>query len=141
MLGALLIEAELAIDVGTLMIPAKHEEILWIADFEGKQKAHRLNTLATSIDVVPEEQEVRFWWVLADLEDAQEILVLSMDVSTHVERWLQLDEDGLAEVDLADFLTEPDNLGSSQTSWGAYGTVFDGEKLFDDGFHGHPESE
>jgi hypothetical protein len=110
MLDTLLVEPELPVDVRALMIAAQHEEVLWVADFEGKQKAHCLYALTTSIDIVSQKQEIGFRWVPTYFKDAEKILVLTVDVTAHVERRLELKKDRLTQIDLADFLAKPNYL-------------------------------
>jgi hypothetical protein len=93
--------------------------------------------LAPAIDVVPKEKIVGTRRVLADVEQAKKILILSVDVTTDCDRRLELKEHWLIEVDLADLLAEPNNLDSREASRGSEGGVFDGQKLVENLFQRH----
>lgn len=78
---AFVVEAVDTVDRGALMVSTQNEEILGILDLVRKQQADRLQGLFSAIDVVAEEEVVRFWWESAILEQAEKIVVLAMNVT------------------------------------------------------------
>ncbi len=67
------------------MVAAEDEEILWVLDLIREEKANGLQRLLASVDVISEEQIVGFRWESTILEQTEEIIVLTMDVTTNLE--------------------------------------------------------
>lgn len=63
------------------MIAPQHKEVLRVLDFVGKQQTYRFERLLATVDVVPKEEVVGFWREAAVLEQPEQIVILSMDVS------------------------------------------------------------
>lgn len=63
------------------MVAAQDEKVLGILDLVGEEQADGLQRLLATIDVVTEEEVVGLWWEAAVLEQAQQIVVLSVDVA------------------------------------------------------------
>ena len=51
-LGALLAKSKILVDVSVLVITTQQEDLSGVLEFESKQKAENLETLATTIDIV-----------------------------------------------------------------------------------------
>jgi hypothetical protein len=106
------------------VVAAKNEEILGVLDLVCEKQADGLQGLLTSVDVIAEEEVVRFGWETAVLEQTEQVVVLSMYITTNLEscqlgsttlpgavraeliatdfyRRFQLKQDGLADEDLA----------------------------------------
>jgi hypothetical protein len=66
--------------------------------------------LAAPVNVVTEEEVIRAWRILTVVKETEEILELSVDISTDRERRLEFEENRLIQIDLTGFLAEPDNL-------------------------------
>jgi len=49
---ALIIEAIDSVDGSTLMVPSKHEEVLWVLDLVCKKKADVLQRLFSSVHII-----------------------------------------------------------------------------------------
>ena len=79
---ALIIEAVDAVDAGALVISAKNEKVLGILDLVCEEQADGLERLLASVDIVAEEKVVGFRWEATILEQAQEIVVLPVNVTT-----------------------------------------------------------
>ena len=77
----LVVEAVDAVDGRALVVAAQHEEVLRVLDLVCEQQADGLERLLAAIDVVAEEEVVRFGREAAVLEQAQEIVVLSVNVA------------------------------------------------------------
>ena len=68
------------------MVATQHEEVLWIFDLVREEQADRLEGLLATVDVVSEKEVIRFWWEAAVLEQAQEVVVLSVDITADLTR-------------------------------------------------------
>lgn len=60
-LFTLIVEPIDAVDRGTLMVASKQEEVLWVFDLVGQQKADGFQGLFPSVHVVTQEKVVCFW--------------------------------------------------------------------------------
>lgn len=67
---ALIVETVNAVDGCALVVATKHEEVLWVFDLVCEEQANRFQGLFATIDVVTEEEVVRFGWESAVLEQA-----------------------------------------------------------------------
>ena len=64
------------------MVPTQDEEILWIFDLVREKQANGFKGLLASVDVVPEEEVVRFGWESSVFKEAEKIVILAMDITT-----------------------------------------------------------
>jgi hypothetical protein len=78
---ALVVKAVYSVDRGRLVIASQQEEVLGVFDFIGQQQTDGLETLLASVNIIPQEQVVRVGWVLAILEQSQQVVVLAMHVA------------------------------------------------------------
>lgn len=69
------------------MIAAEDEEVLWVLDLVCQEEADGLERLLTPIDVVTEEKVVCFRREPTILEEAQQVVVLSVDITTDLSKW------------------------------------------------------
>jgi hypothetical protein len=83
---ALIVKAVDAVDGGALVVAAKHEEVLGVLDLVRKQQADSLQRLLAAIDIVTEEEVVRFGWEAAVLEQTEQVVVLAMYITADLER-------------------------------------------------------
>jgi hypothetical protein len=63
------------------VVPSQDEEVLGILDLVREQQADRLERLLATIDVVAQEQVIRFWGKAAVFEQTEEIIVLAVDIT------------------------------------------------------------
>lgn len=63
------------------MVASEKEEVLWVLDLVGEEKADRLEALLAAVDVVTEEEVVGLRWEATVLKEAEKVEVLAMDVS------------------------------------------------------------
>lgn len=63
------------------MVATQNEEVLWILDLVGQEKADGLERLLATVDVVTEKQVVRLWGETTIFEQAEEVIVLTVDVA------------------------------------------------------------
>lgn len=87
---AFVVESVDAVDAGALVVSAQDEEVLWVLDLVGEQEADRFERLLAAINVIAEEEVVGFWWEPAVLEQTQEVIVLSVDVTADLEGYVSL---------------------------------------------------
>ena len=73
------------------MIPPEKEEVLRVLDFVCEEQYYALNGLLTSVDIVPKKEIVLFGRVAAELEDLEEVLKLSMNISHDLDGSFQLE--------------------------------------------------
>jgi hypothetical protein len=83
---AFVVEAIDAVDGCALVVAAEHEEVLGILDLVCKQQANGLQRLLAAVDVVTEEEVVRFGWKSAVLEQTEKIVVLAMYITADLVR-------------------------------------------------------
>ena len=76
------------------MIAAEDEEVLGIFDLVGEEEANGLERLLASIDVIAEEEIVGFGRESTILEQTEQVIVLSMDVTCDVSSPYQLERRG-----------------------------------------------
>ena len=67
--------------MAALVVPAEDEEVLGVFDLVSEEKANRLERLLATVDVVSEEKVIRFRWETAVFEEAEQIIVLAMDIA------------------------------------------------------------
>ena len=77
----LVVEAVNAVDAGAFVIAPEDEKVLRVLDLVGKEQADRLHALLASVDVVAQEQVVRLGRESAILEQAQQVVVLAVNVA------------------------------------------------------------
>lgn len=69
------------IDTGALVVASQQEEVLRILDFVGEQQTDRFQRLLSSVHVVAQEQIIRVRWEVAVLKQAQQVIILPMDIT------------------------------------------------------------
>lgn len=82
---ALIVEAVNAVDGGALVVPAEDEEVLGVLYLVGEEQAYSLEGLLASVDVVAKEQVVSLRGEAAVLEEAQQVVVLPVDIAADLE--------------------------------------------------------
>jgi hypothetical protein len=98
---ALVVEAVDTVDGSTLVVSAENEEVFGVLDLVGEEEADGLERLLTSVDVVAEEKVVGLGGETAVLKQAQQIVVLTVDIAADLDGSLKLKEDGLGDENLA----------------------------------------
>ena len=78
---ALIIEAIDSVDLGTLVVTSKQEEVLRVLDFVAKKETDCFNGLLSTIDVVSQEEVIGLRGEATILKDAKQVVVLSMDIT------------------------------------------------------------
>lgn len=63
------------------MVATQNEEVLGVLDLVGQEKADGLERLLATVDVVTKEQVVCLWGKAAVFEQAEEVIVLTVDVA------------------------------------------------------------
>ncbi|GMT10531.1 hypothetical protein PFISCL1PPCAC_1828, partial [Pristionchus fissidentatus] len=95
----LFIEAVDTVDGGTLVVTTEHEEVLGSLDLVAEHEDDGLNVLSSSVHVVSQEEIVGIGRESFLVEDTKEIRILSVDISAHDHRGIDLDEGGLTGED------------------------------------------
>jgi len=67
------------------VVTTENEEVLGVLDLVGQEEADGLEGLLATVDVVAEEEVVRFGREAAVFEQAQKIIVLPVDVTTDLD--------------------------------------------------------
>jgi len=75
------VKAVNSVDGGTLVVAAKDEKVFRVLDLVCEEKTNRLERLFASIDIVTEKEVVCFWGKAAILEQAEEVVILPVDVA------------------------------------------------------------
>lgn len=81
---ALVVETVDAVDAGALVVAAKNEEVFGVLDLVCEEQADGLEGLLAAVDIVTEEKVVCFGREATVLEQAQEIVVLSMYITANL---------------------------------------------------------
>ena len=74
-------EAVDSVDGSALVVSSEQEEVVRVFNFVCQEKADRFDALLTSINIISEEQVVALGWEPSVVEQAQEILVLSVNIA------------------------------------------------------------
>jgi len=129
---AFVVETVDSVDGGALVVSSEDEEVLWVFDLVGEQKADGLEGLLSTIDVISQEEIVGLWWESSILEKAEQVVVLSVDISADLDWGLELEKDWLGDEDLAGLLAQSANLGLGQIDWLSWSRSSDLQKSLDD---------
>lgn len=78
---ALIIEPINPIYLRVLVVTSEEENLVGVADLEGEKQAYRLQALFPTINVVPEEEVAGRGWIASVLEQSEQVLVLSVDIT------------------------------------------------------------
>lgn len=81
---ALVVEAVDTVDRGALVVTAKNEEIFWVFDLVCEEETDGFERLLASVYIVAEEEVVGLWWETSVLEQAQEVVVLAVNITTYL---------------------------------------------------------
>ena len=111
---ALVVEAVDAVDGGALVVAAEDEEVLGILDLVRQQETYCFQGLLAAVDVVAEEYVVGLRRESAVFEKAEEVVVLSVNVTADLDRGLELQEHGLADQEVAAAEAQHLDLGLRQ---------------------------
>ncbi len=78
---ALVVEAVDAVDRGALVVATEDEEVLGVLDLVREEEADGLERLLATVNVVAKEEVVGFWGEAAILEQAEQVVILAVDVA------------------------------------------------------------
>ena len=78
---ALIVETINAVDRSALMVATENEKVLGVLDLVGQQQADGLERLLPAVDVVTEEEVIGLGREATVLEEAQEVVVLAVDIA------------------------------------------------------------
>ncbi len=87
---ALIVESVNTVDGRALVIAAENKEVLGILDLVCEEQADGFETLLAAVHVIAEKEVVGFWWEPAVLEEAEEIVVLPVDVAADLDVFVSL---------------------------------------------------
>jgi len=79
---AIIIEAIDASDAGALMVATQSEEVLRVLVLVAEQEAYCLKAALATVHIIAKEEIVRLRWESTILEEAKEVVVLSVYVAT-----------------------------------------------------------
>jgi hypothetical protein len=82
---ALIVEAIDTVDGGTLVVTTQDEEVLGVLDLVGEKQTDGFERLLATVDVVTEEEVVGLRGESAVFEKAQEIVVLTVDITADLQ--------------------------------------------------------
>jgi hypothetical protein len=69
------------VDGSALVVTAQDEKVLWVLDLVSEQQADRLQRLLATVHIVSQEQVVGLWWESSILEQTEQIVVLTVDIT------------------------------------------------------------
>jgi hypothetical protein len=87
---ALVVEAVDAVDGSALVVTAEDEEVLGVLDLVCEEQANGLEGLLATVYVVAEEEVVGLWWETAVLEQAEQVIVLSVDITANLVEFISM---------------------------------------------------
>jgi hypothetical protein len=133
------------------VVATQDEEVLGVLDFVRQEQADCLQGLLAAINVVAQEEIVRFWGEASVLEQTEEIVVLSMDVAAYLDASvgpqqarvanldgsLKLEQNRLADEDLARLGAQPADLLLEELDLFAGTASADFQQSFYDGIEVH----
>ncbi len=77
-----------SVNAGTLVVAAQQEEVLRVLDLVGEQQADGLQRLLAPVHVVPQEQVVALGREATVLEQPQQVVVLTVDITCNTSNML-----------------------------------------------------
>jgi hypothetical protein len=128
---ALIVEAVNTVDRSALVVATEDEEVLRVLDLVSQQEADGLERLLATVDVVTKEEVVGLWWEATVLKEAQQIVVLSVDITTNLDGSLELEQNGLGNEDLASLRAEKTNFRFQELDLLARAAAADLEQAID----------
>ena len=78
---AFVIEAINPVDRCAFVVATQNEEVFRVLDLVGEKEADCLQRLLASVDIVAEEEVVGFRWEATIFEQAEQVVILAMDVA------------------------------------------------------------
>ena len=87
---ALVIKPVDSIDRSTLVVTTENEKVLRVLDLVCQKKTDRFQRLFASVDVIPKEQVIRLGRESSVLEQAEEIVILPMYITTDLQQTLDI---------------------------------------------------
>mmetsp|Transcript_13833 Transcript_13833/g.23603 ORF Transcript_13833/g.23603 Transcript_13833/m.23603 type:complete len:209 (-) Transcript_13833:154-780(-) len=126
----LVIESVDPVDACALVVSSEDEKVLWVPYFEREKQANGFDGLLPPIYVISEEEVIGLWWKLSVLKQAEEVVILSVDISTYFYGCVELEQGGLCEEDLLGFKAERTKLGFLKDDWLGTSAVSDFEQPF-----------
>lgn len=85
---ALVVETIDTVDGSAFMVASQDEEVFRILDLVCEQKANGLERLLATVDIIAEEEVVSLGREAAVLEEAEKIIVLTVDIAANLKRLL-----------------------------------------------------
>ena len=92
------------------MVASEEEEVLWVLDLVGEEEADGLEGLLSSVHIVSEEKVIGFRWESSVLKQSQQVIILTMDISTDFDWCFQLEKDGLVDENVSGLDAEASNF-------------------------------
>jgi len=119
------------------VVASQDEEVLRVLDLVRQEQADGLQGLLASINVVTKEQVICLGWEASVLEQAQEVVVLSVNIAANLYRRLELEQDRLGDEDLASLSAQVSYLSFQQLNLLSWSRATDFEQTVDDGVQVH----
>jgi hypothetical protein len=110
----LVVKAVNPIDRGTLVVSTQDEEIFGVLDLVRQQQTDRLETLLATVHVVAQKDVIGLGWEATVFKETQQIIVLTVDITTDLDRSFQLEKHGLTDQKITTPETEHLDLGFRQ---------------------------
>ena len=85
---ALVVEAIDTVDGGAFVVTAQDEEVFRILDLVCEQEANGLERLLATVDIIAEEEVVSLGRETAVLEEAEKIIILTVDIAANLKKRL-----------------------------------------------------
>lgn len=88
---ALIVESIDSIDGGTFVVSSQEEEVLRILDLVSQEQANSLKGLLASVHIIAEEEVIGVGWETSVLEQSQQIVVLTVNITADLNGSFQLE--------------------------------------------------
>ena len=96
------------------MVASEEEEVLWVLDLVGQEEADGFEGLLSSVNIISEEKVIGFRWESSVLKQSQQVIILTMDISTYFDWCFQLEKDGLVDENVSGLDAKSPNFLFSQ---------------------------
>jgi len=107
---AFVVESVDAVDRGAFVVASEEKEVLRVFNFVSQQETDGLQTLLSSIYIVSQKEIVCLRGKSSVLEQAEEIIILSVDVPADLDGRFEFEQDGLCHEELPGLCAQSANL-------------------------------
>lgn len=94
LVDTLLLEAKVGGQMAALVVASEEEEGVGIMDFKGPEVEDTFNAEVSTVNVVAEEQILRFNWIATNLEQLHQVVKLAVNITAYCDWGINLQKRG-----------------------------------------------